>query len=73
MGTVISADEREISDNRGRRIETVVRCRFRMNDQDYEVEHAFRGKVAGHFPPGKQLPIRYNPAEPTMARIAMRD
>jgi hypothetical protein len=72
-GVVISANEREITDSRGRRNETIVRCQFRLNNIDYEVEHAFRGNVAKHFPPGKSLPIRYNPGEPTMARIAVRD
>ena len=68
-GEVVSATNREINDDRGRRDETVVTARFKVLDRNYQVSHVFQGRIADRFPVGREVPIRYNPSDPRMARI----
>jgi hypothetical protein len=68
-GSVVSAENREVRDDRGRRDETVVTCQFTAGGKDYQVTKVFRGRNAERYPAGRKLPVRYNPADPAMSRI----
>jgi hypothetical protein len=68
-GAVLSAENREVRDKHGRRDETVVTCGFNVGGRDYQVTKVYRGRNAERYPAGRKLPVRYNPADPGMARI----
>jgi Protein of unknown function (DUF3592) len=68
-GSVLSAENREVRDDHGRRDETVVTCQFNVGGRDYQVMKVFRGRNAERYPVGRKLPVRYNPADPSMSRI----
>ena len=69
MGRVVSATDREVRDDRGRRDETVVVCKYSVSGRDYEISLVFRGRTADRFPNGREVPVRYNPGDPKMAKI----
>jgi hypothetical protein len=69
-GVVVSAENREVRDQYGRRDETVVVCEFSVGGREYRVVKVFRGRNAEKYPAGRKLPVRYNPADPGMARVA---
>jgi hypothetical protein len=71
-GSVISAENREVRDDAGRRDETTVVAKYNVSGKDYEVKHIFRGRFADRFPPGRSVPVRYNPSDPKMARIPVK-
>jgi hypothetical protein len=68
-GQVISAAEREVNDDRGRRDETVVIAKYTVSGREYELSHVFLGRSAGKFPAGRTVPVKYNPSDPKMAKI----
>ena len=68
-GQVVSADQREVRDEKERREETVIVCRYQVSGRDYQMTKILRGRQAPRFPAGRELPIRYNPGHPEMARI----
>jgi hypothetical protein len=68
-GSVLSAENREVRDDHGRRDETLVTCQFTVGGRDYQVMKIFRGRNAERYPVGRKLPVRYNPADPAMSRI----
>jgi hypothetical protein len=69
MGRVISATDREVRDDRDRRDETVVICKYTVGGRDYEISLVFRGRTADRFPSGREVPVWYNPGDPKMAKI----
>jgi Protein of unknown function (DUF3592) len=68
-GAVVSAENREIRDGHGRRDETVVTCQFSVGGKDYRVVKVYRGRNAKRYPAGRKINVRYNPADPGMARV----
>jgi len=68
-GEVISATNREIRNDQGRRDETVVVARYTVSGREYELSHVFLGKSADRFPAGRSVPVKYNPSDPKMAKI----
>ena len=68
-GRVVSAEQRVIVDATARRTQTEVVARFMANGHEHEVRRVFPGERARQFPPGRQIPIRYNPGEPWMAEV----
>ena len=70
-GEIVRSEQREVRDEHERRDETVVVCRYTVHGKDYEIERTLRGRLADRFPPGAKIPVRYNPAEPHIADIAL--
>jgi hypothetical protein len=70
-GQVIRAEHREIRDESERRDETVVTCRYIVHGRPYEVERVMRGRLIDRLPPGAKIRVKYNPAEPEMADLAL--
>jgi len=69
-GSVVSAENREVHDKiHGRLDLTVVTCQFIVGGKPFEVVKTYRGRNAQNFPAGRKLHVRYNPADPTRARI----
>ena len=68
---VLRADQHEVRDDRERRDETTIRAKYTVHGKDYEIERTLRGRLADRFPPGAKIPVRYNPAEPHIADIAL--
>jgi hypothetical protein len=68
-GEVISATNREIRNDQGRRDETVVVARYTVSGRQYELSHVFLGRNADRFPAGRSVPVKYNPSDPKMAKI----
>jgi len=71
-GEVVSATNREIRDENGRRDETMVVTKYTVSGREFQLSHVFRGKLADRFPAGRAVPVRYNPSDPKMARIPMK-
>ena len=73
VGTVVSADEREVKYDGGHRYETELTCRFTTGGAaEHTVKLVLNGRQAKRFPAGKPVPIRYYPANPDVARVAVR-
>lgn len=68
-GEVVRAEERVVRDERERREETTIVCKYSVRGKDYEIEHVVRGLNARAFPPGREMTVWYNPNSPEMARI----
>ena len=68
---IIRSEQREIRDEKERREETVVTVQYKVNGQDYTLDQVFRGRQASRYPVGKTLTVKYNPAEPHMAKIVV--
>ena len=69
VAEVVRAEQREVRDENERRDETVVRVRYQVGGQKYEIEQILRGRQAARFPAGRTLRVYYNPAEPEMSRL----
>jgi hypothetical protein len=70
-GEVVRSEQREVRDENERRDETVVVVRYAVHGKPYEIERVMRGRLADRLAPGKKVVIRYNPAEPDMADLAL--
>ena len=70
-GRIVSASQRVIVDETARRTETEVVAQFTAGGREHQVRRVLAGERAGHFPPGREVPIRYNPGEPSMAELIM--
>ena len=70
-GRVVRSEEREVRDTTSRREETLVVCQYRVGGREYRVERTYHGRQAVRFRDGTELPVRYNPANPSMSRIAV--
>jgi hypothetical protein len=68
---VLRAEQHEVRDQHERRDETTIRAKYTVHGKDYEIERTLRGRLADRFPPGAKIPVRYNPAEPDVADIAL--
>ena len=66
---VVRAENRVVRDERERREETVLTCKYNVRGKDYEIQHVIRGQNAKAYPPGRELTVWYNPNVPEMARI----
>lgn len=69
VAEVIRSEQREVRDEKERRDETIVRVRYSVSGNTYEVEQVLRGRLAARYPAGRTLTVYYNPAEPDMSRI----
>jgi hypothetical protein len=67
--TVVQADERVVRDERERREETHITCKYSVRGIDYTIQHAVRGLNARAYPPGRELTVWYNPNSPEMSKI----
>ncbi len=70
-GEVIRAEERVVRDERERREETLIACRYSVRGQDYSIEHVLRGMRAKDYPLGRKVTIWYNPTVPRMSKIKL--
>ena len=70
-GEIVRSEQREVRDETERRDETVVVCRYTVHGKAYEIQRIMRGRLADRLTPGKKVAIRYNPAEPDMADLAL--
>ena len=70
-GEVVRAEQREVRDAQERRDETVVVCRYMVHGKPYEIERVMRGRLSDRLPPGAKIRVKYNPAEPHMADLAL--
>jgi len=68
---VVRAQERVVRDERERREETVIVCKYLVRGKPYEIESVVRGKNAQRYPAGKKLTVHYNPNVPNMARLSL--
>ncbi|HZK79414.1 MAG TPA: DUF3592 domain-containing protein [Humisphaera sp.] len=68
-GAVVKAEERVVRDERERREETTLLCKYSVHGHDYEITHVVRGLRASAYPAGKNITVWYNPNVPEMARI----
>ena len=66
---VVSAEQRVIVDSQARRTQTEVVARFSAGGHEHEVRRIFKGERARQFPPGREIPVRYNPGRPWMAEF----
>ena len=71
-GTVVAVEEREIKQQVGRRLETELICRYTAGGAERQIVHVLQGKQAKRFPVGAGVPVRYYPANPDLARVAVR-
>jgi hypothetical protein len=73
VGTVVSAEERQIPyQGGGHRYETELTCRFTAGGAERTLRLTLPGRHAKRFPAGKPVPVRYYPANPDVARVAVR-
>ena len=70
-GQVISAEEHVRRNEHRRWEETVILCRFEAQGEVHEVDLTVPGRQADRFPPGRVIPVRYNPESPDKARVAL--
>ena len=70
-GEVVRADQRASIVKDRRQTETSVVVKYTVSGEEYEITHKLDGERARQFPEGKPLPVRYNPADPKMAALAM--
>jgi hypothetical protein len=68
---VLRSEQREVRDEHERRDETVVVCRYEVHGKTYEIERVMRGRLADRLAPGTKVRVKYNPAEPDMAELAL--
>jgi len=66
---VVTAEQRTIVNEVERRTETEIVAKFNAGGHEHEVRRILRGERAKQFPPGKQVPVRYNPGRPWMADL----
>ncbi|HSU69008.1 MAG TPA: DUF3592 domain-containing protein [Tepidisphaeraceae bacterium] len=71
-GEVVRSEQREVRDEKERRDETVVVCRFTVNGHTHTIERIVRGRWASRYPVGRSLTVFYNPADPGMARVDIK-
>ena len=69
-GTVVRAEPRVTIANGRRKAETVLIVRYIVSGKELELTHVLEGERAQHFPPGRPVQVRYNPAQPDMAGVA---
>jgi len=48
-----------------------VVCQYVVGGKEYRIERTYHGRQAVRFRDGTELPVRYNPANPYMAKIAV--
>lgn len=70
-GEILRSEQREVRDQHERRDETVLVCRYVVHGKPYEMERVIRGRLASRLTPGVKVKIRYNPAKPDMADVAL--
>jgi hypothetical protein len=66
---VVSAEQKVIISEDERRTETEVVARFTAGGREVELKRVLRGERAKQFPPGREVPVRYNPGRPWMADL----
>src|SRR6476659_5055757 len=65
-GRVVRAEERVVVERDLRMVKTEVVAAYSARGKEYEVKRVIEGSKAKVFPPGKVVPVRYNPGEPDM-------
>lgn len=68
-GEITGAVEQVVRDERERREQTVITCRYVVRGKPYTIDYTVRGKNAARYPKGRVLKVRYNPNIPNMARV----
>jgi hypothetical protein len=69
-GTVLRSERREIRTPHERFEQTEVVCSYRVNGRNYEMTRQLRNVPPSRFPVGATVPVRYYPADPTVADLA---
>jgi hypothetical protein len=70
-GAVVRAEPRVTIVNDRRKAETVLTVKYVVGGRELELTHVLEGERAQHFPPGRPVTVRYNPAAPEMAAVVM--
>ncbi len=68
-GQVVRHRARVTIANNRRKAETVLTVRYVVGGRELELTHVLEGERAQHYPPGRPVQIRYNPAQPEMAGV----
>jgi hypothetical protein len=68
-GQVVRAEPRVTIVKDRRKAQTVLVVRYVVGGRELELTHVLDGERVQHFPPGRPVQVRYNPAEPEMASI----
>lgn len=68
-GEIVRSENRVVRDERERREETLLICKYSVRGHDYQIERTIRGNRAKLYPPGKKIVVWYNPTSPHMAKI----
>ncbi len=71
IGTVQGAEERVVITATDRHVETVLTVNYAAGGRDWTVTGVIFGDRARHFPAGRTVPVKYNPANPDMAEVAL--
>ncbi len=69
-GQVVSSEERVRIENDRRHVDTHIVVRYSAHGRELTLARVVRGGFARKYPPGLELNIKYNPAEPEMADLA---
>jgi hypothetical protein len=70
-GRVLRAEERVVIERDLRKVMTEIVASYSARGKQYEVKRVIEGSKAKVFPPGRVVPVRYNPGEPDMAELAV--
>jgi hypothetical protein len=71
IARVVSAEQRVVIDEKARRTETEVVASFTAGGHEHTVKRVLKGERARQFPPGREVPVRYNPGRPWMAELVL--
>jgi hypothetical protein len=70
-GKVVRAEPRVTIANGRRTAETVLTVSYIVSGRELELTYVLEGERARHFPPGRPIQVRYNPAQPDMAGVVL--
>lgn len=70
-GQVVRAEPRVTIVKDRRKAETILTVRYVVSGRELNLVHVLEGERSQHFPPGRPVQVRYNPAQPDMAGVLM--
>ena len=70
-GQIVRAEPRVTIAKGRRKAETVLTVGYVVSGRALEMTYVLEGERAQHFPPGRPIQVRYNPAQPDMAGVVL--
>jgi len=70
-GKIVRSEEREVMRKDAREFETDIVASYTASGKEYQITRTLPGRLSKRFGQGKTINIRYNPAEPDMADLAV--